>query len=72
MSLIVIYVRLLGEGTEVCRPATAIDLGNGRFRLQPTPDYDPLDEDWEFAPGTEVRGETRGTGSTAHLFAVKP
>jgi hypothetical protein len=35
-----IYMRLLGEGTEVFRPTHALDLGNGIYRLEATPGYD--------------------------------
>jgi hypothetical protein len=50
-----IYVRLLDEGTEVARPTDALPLGDGLFRVLPTPDYDPQDETWEFPPGSLVR-----------------
>jgi hypothetical protein len=39
------------------RLTNAIDLGNGLYKILPTPDYDPEDEDWEFVPETIVRGE---------------
>ena len=42
-----IYVRLLGEGTEVSRPTRALALGDGRFRLEATADYDPEVETWD-------------------------
>jgi len=50
----VIYVSLLGEGTDVARPTEALDLGNGKFRILPTADYDPQDEEWEFPPNSVV------------------
>lgn len=50
-------VKLLNEGTNVSRPTLALDIGEGLFKLLPTPDYDPEDEAWEFVPGTTVRSE---------------
>jgi hypothetical protein len=71
-ELIKIYVRLLDEGTEVSRPTEAVALGDGLYKLLPTPKYDPDDESWEFPPGSVVRAEMR-TGSTGeHMHAVRP
>jgi hypothetical protein len=53
---VTIYVRLLDEGVEVFRPTLAEAVGQGRYRLLATPDYDPEDEKWEFTPGTVVAG----------------
>lgn len=50
----IVFVQLLDEGTVVYRPTEAVDLGSGRYRLLPTPDYDPDDETWEFLPNTVV------------------
>lgn len=50
-----VYVVLLEEGTDTIRGTQAIDLGNGLFKLLPTPWYDPEDEIWEFLPGSVVR-----------------
>lgn len=66
-----IYVRLLDEGTEVFRPATAHDLGGGVFKVLPSPDYDPQDEKWEFVPGTLVRCEKRKLEDDEVLVATK-
>ena len=52
----VVYVRLVGEGTNVYRPVPASPAGKDSARLI-TPD-DPDDEDWEFKPGTLVRLES--------------
>jgi hypothetical protein len=54
-----IWVRLLDDGTEVTQPTKAVELGNGTYRILPTPDYDPSDETWEFPPGSTVGCETR-------------
>jgi hypothetical protein len=66
-----IYVRLIGEGTEVSRPTEALDLGNGLLELLPTPDDDTEDETWEFRPGTVVRCEKRQGNSGEYLLAVR-
>ena len=50
----VIYVPPLDEGVPVVRPARAVALGRGMFRLLPTPCYDADDETWEFPPGSVV------------------
>lgn len=54
-----VYVRLLGEGTFVFRPAPAEFLAPGLVKLMAPPEYDPEDEEWEFKPGTIVRIECR-------------
>src|SRR5437868_6261221 len=69
---LVIFVRLLDEGTEVARPTEAIDLGDGLFELLPTPDYSPENEVWEFPPGSTVRAEKRKDYTGEYLIAVKP
>ena len=52
---VVVYVRLLDEGTDVWRPARATALPDGTFRLLEPNDYDPTAETWEFPPSTKVR-----------------
>lgn len=54
-----VYVRLLGEGTVVFRPVKAVFLGPCEYKILPLDDYDPEEEEWEFAPGTFVRTERR-------------
>lgn len=65
-----IYIRLLDEGTEVFRPTEAEPLGQGRFKVLPTADYDPEEEHWEFTPGNEVLGVTKTLEGEAVLVAV--
>lgn len=65
-----IYVKLLDEGTDVWRPTEAIDLGNGQFRILATPDYDPTDETWEFPPGSIVGCNKRTDDSGTYSVAV--
>ena len=67
-----IYVRLLNEGTECSRPTTALNLGNGLFKILPTPDYDPDDEVWEFPPDSIVRSEVRQSEGKELWFAISP
>jgi hypothetical protein len=68
---VLIYVRLMGEGTECFRPTRAIEVATGLFKLPPTPDYDPDDETWEFPPESTVRAEQKPSGSETILVAVK-
>jgi len=67
----IIYIRLLDEGTDVFRPTEAELMENGLFKLQPTSNYDPEDECWEFLPGTVVKGEQRKLGGEEVLIAAK-
>jgi hypothetical protein len=62
MSALKVYVPLLNEGTPVLRPTQGVKLGENLYRVLPTKDYDPDDEEWEFPPGTVVEcvGEIRG------------
>ena len=70
MSTTPIYVRLVDEGTEVVRPTTALNLGDGIYQLIKTPDYDPEDECWEFLPGSRVRGVETVIGGESLLLAA--
>lgn len=67
-----IYVRLLGEGTEVSRPTQALYLGDGLFKVLATEHYDPDDEKWEFPPGSIVRATRIEQGRDAYLLATEP
>ncbi len=58
-SPITIYVELLDEGTDTWRPTKAIELGDGLFKLLPTPNYDPENESWAFLPGETVKAEQK-------------
>lgn len=61
-NTIQLYIPLLNEGTNVFRPTTGVVLDQDVFRVEPTTDYDPELEEWEFPPGSQVRcvRETRG------------
>ena len=65
-----IYIRLIDEGTDVLRPTEAEELANGLFKVMPTPEYDPDDEEWEFIPGSVVRGVIRKLEGQTFLIAV--
>ncbi len=67
-----VYVKLLNEGTHVVRPTKAASLGNGKYKILPTPDYDPEDENWEFKPGSVVACEKTNGSQGAYLLAVAP
>jgi hypothetical protein len=56
---VVVYVRLLDEGTDVWRPVRATALPDGTFRFQEPSGYDPDAETWEFPPLTKVRCATK-------------
>jgi len=56
---VVVYVRLLNEGTDVWRPVRATALPDGTFPLSEPNGYDPNAETWEFPPLTKVRCATR-------------
>lgn len=67
-----IYIQLLDEGTFCTRPTEAEPLGDGRYRVLPTPDYDPEDEKWEFPPGSIVRKvQRKSTSGETYPLAVK-
>jgi hypothetical protein len=53
-SILVVSVPLLNEGTSVVRPTQGVKLGDNVYRVLPTRDYDPDDEEWEFPPGSVV------------------
>jgi hypothetical protein len=65
-----VYVRLLGEGTTVYRPAPAEFLSDDVAKLLASADHDPADEEWEFAPGRLVRVERRVLQGTEEYVAV--
>jgi hypothetical protein len=66
-----VYVQLLDEGTPTWRPAPAVDLGEGQYRLLPTDNYDPEDEVWEFLPGTVAICEPRQLSDGVYLVAIR-
>ncbi|MFO1009460.1 MAG: hypothetical protein U1F29_05300 [Planctomycetota bacterium] len=65
-----VYVRLLNEGTLCFRPTTGLVAAPGVVRLDATPDYDSVDEEWEFTPGTLVTLTVRNDETGPFLIAV--
>lgn len=52
-----VWVTLLDEGTDTIRQTEALEMGDGLYKLLPTPWYDSEDETWEFLPESIVRLE---------------
>jgi hypothetical protein len=71
MSKIVIYIRLLDEGTRTARPTYGEIVEENIVRVLPTENYDPDDEVWEFTPDTIVRCEKEIWGGKEILLAVE-
>jgi hypothetical protein len=69
-STITVYVRLLGEGTEVFRPVPAIPVADSRYTLQGDEIFQPDDENWEFAPGSTVIAQSCVLSGATVLVAV--
>ena len=65
-----IYVQLINEGTDVLRPVQAIALANGLYQITQPVDYAPVDEEWQFLPGTTVRCEARVHAGECILVAL--
>ncbi len=63
-----IYVALLGEGVDAWRPVAATNEGGSVYVISDAPA--PPDEEWEFAPGSRVRCETRPLSEGPALVAV--
>lgn len=68
-DVIQIYVPLLNEGTDVVRPTSGILLAPDIIRVEPTEDYDPELEEWQFPPGSDVRCVRELRGDTEILVA---
>jgi hypothetical protein len=66
-----IFIPLLNEGTPVLRPTLAIEVGENAFKVLPTPNYDPEEEEWEFPPGCVVEGALECRGGQEILVAKK-
>jgi len=65
-----IYIRLLEEAVTCIRPTQAELLEDGTYLVLPTPEYDPTDEVWEFAPGSKVHCELFDNPKGAYLLAI--
>ncbi len=64
-----IYIPLLNEGTDVIRPTTGLVVSQGVIQVEPTADYDPELEEWEYPPGTRVRCAREFRGGNEVLVA---
>jgi hypothetical protein len=67
-----IYVRLLGEGTDVYRPVPAERICASVFVVGGENIRDPEDEEWEFLPGARVYVVTRNLSGESVLVAIRP
>jgi|CXWL01.1.fsa_nt_gi hypothetical protein len=65
----VVFVRLLEEGTDVWRPVQATHLGGAAYALSTSPHSD--DELWEFEPGSHVITELRNLSGQCSKVAVR-
>ena len=65
----VVYVYMLGEGTDVWRPVPSEDLGGSRYRLGDVAER-ARDEVWEFAPGAIVVAEQRRLSGGLCMVAI--
>ena len=64
-----IYIRLLGEGSDVWRPVAADGISESVYRIKEAPI--PGTESWEFQPGMVVKVERRGFADKKDgLFAI--
>jgi hypothetical protein len=64
-----VYVPLLNEGTDVLRPTSGVVVDRDVVRIEPTPNYDPESEEWEFPPGSQVRCRRENRGGSEILVA---
>ncbi len=53
--IVIVYVPLLNEGTEVSRPTEARHIAGDQYELLATNGYQESEEEWKFLPGTIVR-----------------
>ena len=70
-SVLKVYVPLLNEGTSVVRPTQGVKLAESVYRILPTSDYDPDDEQWEFPPGSVVECVIETRNGQEILVATK-
>jgi hypothetical protein len=69
-AMVEIYVNLLNESAPRTRATQAVTFGNGLYELLAAEGYDPDVEDWEFRPGTIVRGIEQLRDGEAYLLAT--
>lgn len=66
---VVVYVRLLNEGTVAFRPVPAVPVSAGVYLLGGDDWVHPEDEEWEFPPGARVRVGNRLLDGASVLVA---
>ena len=70
-SDVTIYIPILNEGTTVARPTRGVKLSENVYRVLPTQDYDPNDEEWEFPPESIVECHLEKRSGHEVLVATK-
>jgi hypothetical protein len=66
-----IYINLLNEGTDVLRPADALEVAPNIYKILEQRNYKPEDEEWEFLPGMTVECKIEIRGREKLLVAKK-
>jgi hypothetical protein len=66
-----IFIPLLNEGTRVLRPTLAVQIDEKSFRVLPTKDYDPENEEWAFPPGSVVECASESRNGQEILVALR-
>ena len=67
----IIYVKLLGEGTIVYRPVSAIKIESNIYKLEGHDIYNTENETWEFEPGTQVVVQSKSLEGQSLLVATE-
>jgi hypothetical protein len=65
-----IHIAILNKGTDVWRPASALQVGPHTYVVLLTQGYDPEIEEWEFPPGSIVVCEEKALREGTVLVAV--
>lgn len=71
MSIEIIYIPLLEEGTEVFRPVSASYHCENTYKILESDDYDLDDEIWKYTPGTIVKCELQIRDGKQILVAIE-
>ena len=71
ITMVTVYMPLLGEGVNVWRPVQAIKRPDGFYKIASHND-DPADENWAFSTGDIVRCESKGLNDgEEHLVIIE-
>ncbi len=71
-NIVEIFIPLRNEGTNVLRPTQGVILGPDEFRVLPAPNYDPMDEEWQFPPESIVMCRRETWNGRELLVAREP